>query len=89
MKAIQIIVKGRVQGVSFRRYAMQRALELGIKGFVRNLDSGGVEIVAEGKQEDVDEFANICKIGPDAAEIKECIVKDMEVKGYKGFEILR
>jgi len=89
MKAIHIIVKGRVQGVNFRRYAVQRALELGIKGFVRNLANEDVEIIAEGNEENVKEFAKICSIGPSAAEIKDCIVKDAEVKGYKGFGIRR
>lgn len=88
MKAINIIVKGRVQGVNFRRYAMERAIMLGVNGFARNLDNGDVEILAEGKEEKVKEFAKICRIGPSVAEVKECVIKDVEVKGYKEFEIL-
>ena len=47
MKRVQIVVSGRVQGVSFRAYAVQEARALGLTGYVRNLANGDVEIVAD------------------------------------------
>jgi acylphosphatase len=47
-KQVRIIVEGRVQGVSFRYYTEGKAKELQLKGTVRNLSNGSVEIVARG-----------------------------------------
>lgn len=45
------LVKGRVQGVGFRWYVHREAAELGLRGWVRNTDSGHVEVVASGEPE--------------------------------------
>ena len=42
------LVRGRVQGVGFRFWTRSQALELGLRGWARNLADGRVEIVAEG-----------------------------------------
>jgi acylphosphatase len=47
---------GRVQGVGFRATAQRIAMELGLAGFVRNLEDGSVEAVAEGSPEALDTF---------------------------------
>jgi acylphosphatase len=48
MTRVSVIVHGRVQGVAFRHYTCQRALELGVTGWVRNLPDGEVEGLFEG-----------------------------------------
>ncbi|OCG23974.1 hypothetical protein A9G11_04955 [Gilliamella sp. wkB108] len=48
IEQIKIHVRGRVQGVGFRFFTHQQALKLGLVGYVRNLDNGDVEIVAQG-----------------------------------------
>ena len=45
---VHILVTGRVQGVFFRDHTRRWALSLGLRGWVRNLYDGRVEIVAEG-----------------------------------------
>lgn len=49
-KSIHILISGRVQGVFFRYSARQRAEELGLTGYARNLYDGRVEIMAEGEE---------------------------------------
>ncbi|MBD3609808.1 MAG: acylphosphatase [Gammaproteobacteria bacterium] len=49
-------VSGRVQGVFYRATAQQRARELGITGYARNLDDGRVEVLACGDEEQVKRF---------------------------------
>lgn len=49
--AIRLLVSGRVQGVGFRASTWEQASRLGLRGYVRNLDDGRVEVVAAGADE--------------------------------------
>lgn len=64
MVQARISVHGRVQGVNFRYYVHRCAVELGLKGYVRNLHDGRVEILAQGSQEDVQKLANYVRGSP-------------------------
>ena len=70
-KAAKITIKGTVQGVFFRDFIKENADKLELKGFVRNLDDGKVEIVCEGEIDNVDKLYGICKEGPKHAKIKK------------------
>lgn len=48
IKQIKIRVSGRVQGVGFRFFTHQQAQKFGLMGYVKNLDNGDVEIIAQG-----------------------------------------
>lgn len=63
------IVLGRVQGVCFRMSAREEALRLGIAGWVRNRFDGSVELVAEGEERVLQEFAAWCRRGPPGAHV--------------------
>ena len=56
MKRAHIFIKGRVQGVFFRQGTYEKAVELGISGWVRNLPDGRVEAVFEGEEENMQHF---------------------------------
>lgn len=64
-------VHGRVQGVSFRYYTLQRARELCLAGYVRNQWDGAVEVVAEGRPADLEALLAFLRIGPRAALVTE------------------
>jgi len=49
----KLIARGKVQGVNYRSFVRQQALALGIRGYVRNLPDGSVEIVAEAETAEV------------------------------------
>ncbi len=53
---VHLFVHGRVQGVFFRKYTRDTARKLGIKGWVRNLPDGRVEIIAEGTKEALEQL---------------------------------
>jgi len=87
MKTIKLTVSGSVQGVTFRQFVRDNADRLGIRGFVRNLEDGRVEIVAEGKDEMVNELIDRCKKGPPHANVKETEVRDIKNQGFDDFKI--
>jgi acylphosphatase len=69
--ALRAVVHGRVQGVGFRAFVQRRALELGLKGFARNLSDGvSVEVVAEGQRAALEALLAGLKIGPSAAHVE-------------------
>jgi acylphosphatase len=53
MKRITANVSGRVQGVGYRYFVTDRAREIGLTGYARNLADGSVEVVAEGTEQDL------------------------------------
>lgn len=69
IEALRIVVKGRVQGVWYRRGARSRALELNLVGWVGNCPDGTVELHAEGERENLDQLVEWCRKGPTAAEV--------------------
>lgn len=71
IQQIKIKIYGRVQGVFFRYTAKQKADELGIRGFARNLDDGSVEIIAQAEEENLNQFIEWVKTGPDLAKVEK------------------
>lgn len=66
-------LSGRVQGVGFRFTAQDYAQNLGLKGTVRNLPDGSVEIIAQGTKTALEDLIAQLKSGPgrvDQADIK-------------------
>lgn len=70
IERVQLRIRGRVQGVSFRAYARDEARRLGLVGWVRNLPDGSVEAVAEGPRTVLDRFVAWCQTGSPRAEVE-------------------
>lgn len=68
-KRLRCVITGDVQGVGFRWSARERALDLGLTGFVQNLPDGRLEVVAEGAAEPLAAFRTFCDRGPQGARI--------------------
>ncbi len=64
MKALKLKIFGKVQGVGYRRWFEQQALELGLKGYVRNLPSGEVEAVIYGDESAAQALLKKSYLGP-------------------------
>ena len=73
-----------MQGVFFRQSTCQRAMELGLSGWVRNRRDGSVELVAEGKRTAVDALVGWCKQGPEMANVTDLERRDEEPVGLDG-----
>jgi acylphosphatase len=85
-----IIVKGKVQGVFFRKNTKQIADELHIKGWVKNTNDGDVEIIAVADEDAIKKLIEWCREGPAKAEVKDVMVEDAEMnESFKNFYIYR
>lgn len=86
-EAVSIIVSGKVQGVSYRKSTVKKALELMLTGWVKNLADGSVEIHAEGTRENLLMLYEWCKEGPPLSDVTDLDSKQIEVEGFNTFEI--
>jgi len=88
-KRIHIFVTGRVQGVFFRQSTRVMAIKNNVNGWVRNLDDGRVEIVAEGENQDIDNLADWCKTGPANSRVDKFELLDEENSDgeFENFEV--
>jgi acylphosphatase len=85
---VNIFVSGLVQGVFFRSQTKNKAEELGLFGWVRNLTDGRVEILAEGEREKLEKLVDWAKKGPASARVDDLQIDWQEFKGeFGGFEI--
>jgi acylphosphatase len=64
MQHFKILVKGRVQGVSFRAFTLKSAKKYGIYGTVKNCVDGDVEIIASAPTQAIENFIRDCRKGP-------------------------
>ncbi len=88
-KTVRIFVHGTVQGLFFRDFVKQNADRLGVKGFVRNLEDGSVEVLLEGDVDSVNAMTEVCRRGPPHAQIRKLDVKDERYQDFKDFRIVR
>lgn len=70
MQQAHVFISGLVQGVSFRYFVKTNARNLGLKGWVRNTEDGGVEAVFAGEKKKIEEMIALCRKGPMLAEVK-------------------
>jgi len=86
---LHAFISGRVQGVFFRSTTREVARKLGIRGWVRNLPDGRVEVVAEGEKEKLEELLNFLRRGPRAAKVERVKVTWEDFKGeFNDFTIV-
>jgi len=90
-KRYQIKVTGKVQGVWFRKYTKDKADELGLKGFVKNLPDGSVYTEVEGIDEkSIREFLEWLHTGSPLSRVDTVkIVSEDKPAGFTGFDIDR
>ncbi len=68
---LHAIVRGRVQGVGFRYFVVQRAQTFGLRGYTRNESNGDVEVVAQGPRPVLERLLAQLRLGPSAADVYE------------------
>ncbi len=88
-KRAHIFIKGKVQGVFFRQSLKTVAKKNNVKGFVKNIDDGSVEAIAEGNNADVLQLIEWCHTGPASSRIDHVeIIYEKHKKQFKTFDVL-
>ena len=90
MIARKFYIRGLVQGVGYRFFAQRAAARHQVRGYVRNLDDGRVEALAQGSQASVDAFRDDLTAGPtysNVQDIEEIVLEPS--KSYSTFRIER
>ena len=88
LQRAQVRVSGQVQGVFFRDSTRQKAEELGLAGWVRNVPDGQVEALFEGPSEKVEEMVRWCEEGPQRASVENVDTDFENAEGdLEGFEV--
>lgn len=88
MKRAIIIAKGKVQKVGYRDFVQDTAREIGINGYVENLEDGNVKIVCEGEEAKIEEFIRNIKVKKGFTDVSDVSVEYEELTGeFKVFKI--
>lgn len=83
----RFLVTGQVQGVFFRASTQQKATQLGLTGWVRNLRDGGVELVACGEEAALKRLEQWLWQGPRHAHVENVTVLDSVTESHAGFSV--
>ena len=83
----KIVVRGKVHGIAFRNATWRKAMELGIRGSVRNLDDGIVEILASATDKKFKVFENWRRVGPSYARVDRLEISELDQTGFTDFSI--
>jgi len=85
---VHVWVEGRVQGVGFRAFVQQNAVQIGVTGWVRNVGYNTVEAVAEGTKMQTEDFLRMVKRGPLGSRVDESREKWEQVTGeFEAFRV--
>ena len=88
--ARKFVISGAVQGVGYRFFAQRSAARHQVRGYVKNLDDGRVEALAEGPEKSVEEFKHDLTAGPTYSKVDHLEETVLEPSGaYPAFRIER
>ena len=84
---IHVLVSGRVQGVGYRAQTRKTALQMGLRGWVRNLPDGRVEAVFGGIEPSVHAMVAWCQRGPLRAAVDGVQTTRQPIEAFAGFDL--
>ena len=87
-RTVCAVIRGRVQGVWYRGWAVETAGALGLNGWIRNCRNGSVEAVFSGPSEAVETMLAHCHQGPPAARVTSVTALDWNEIPPAGFHQL-
>lgn len=85
----QLIITGRVQGVYYRATACQKAQQLQLIGWIKNLEDGHVMAQVQGPEDSIEQFTAWCRKGPPLSRVDNIEIMDLPETDEKNFVVIR
>lgn len=89
MPTVNLLIKGKVQGVYYRFAAREEADKLAVTGWVKYVPDEKVEIMATGSDEALDKFIEWCRRGPEKAVVTNVIVTPLSEQAFDEFSVIQ
>jgi acylphosphatase len=87
-KSVRIYISGAIQAIFYKAFIKENAERYNVKGFIRSLDDGRIEIFLEGNPEEVNKLTEFAKKGPRHTNVKNFEIKPEKFQGIKTFKVL-
>jgi acylphosphatase len=87
LETLRLVITGRVQGVGYRAWLQEEAMELELDGWVRNRADGSVEALVHGDKRKVDDLIKACKHGPSLSRVDKVTSEPAKWDGQTGFRV--
>ena len=89
MELFRFVIFGKVQQVYYRKFVSQVLMRKQVRGYIRNLSDGTVEVIAELIDDDLDDFVQILKDGSPQSKVRDIKYEKIDNADlvYDGFEI--
>ncbi|MGW8144416.1 MAG: acylphosphatase [Anaerolineales bacterium] len=85
---LHAIIHGRVQGVGFRAFVIDKGITIGVTGWARNKWDGTVEVIAEGEHQQLEQLLTALHRGPSMANVTQVDVDWQTAKGeFSSFHV--
>lgn len=88
-KSKRLFLTGSVQGMFFEQFVKQNAEKWKIKGYLRKLEDGRVEVFIEGDHDNVEQMVTLCKRGSQHTQIRHVEERPERFQDFKEFKILK
>ena len=88
LETMQIIIRGKVQGVGFRNWVKKNCTNLSLVGNVRNTLDMTVEVIVTGPKVYLDKFCDKCQSGPTLAQVESVNTRAINLKEFSSFKII-
>ncbi len=89
VRAVHLVISGKVQRVFYRRWLQREAREKGLSGWVRNRFDGTVEAVLRGRAFDIEDLVHLAWLGPPRARVRSIQINWYRGSVGRGFKILK
>jgi acylphosphatase len=87
MKTLRVYVSGTVQGVLYKKYLEEQGNKIGVRGLIRQMQDGRIEVIVEGTDDKVNQMLEVCRNGTRHVEIRNVEVNEIKYQGFEGFKI--
>ncbi len=88
-KSVRVFLNGNLQSMFFEQFIKTNADKLGVRGYLRKMADGRIEVFIEGNNDQVNEMLTICRRGTQHTQIRNVEEKEEKFQDFKDFKVLK